>query len=161
MVFSHHSSLHQCYAAEMCSRCESVKYSFTSDPTHCWTLSKEVNSLSYVGTVSGRGSPVSVVTKLCTLRQGFDFRQGQGIFFFAAASRPTDTHSDSYEMDTRDSFPRVKRPGREADYASPSVVESNTWSFASTPPNFFMAWYLVKHRDSITFTFGGSLHILT
>jgi hypothetical protein len=34
------------------------------------------------------GSSVSIVTRLRAERPGFDSRQGQGLFFFATASRP-------------------------------------------------------------------------
>jgi hypothetical protein len=48
-------------------------------------------------------------------------------------------------------FPGVKQPGREADHSPPSSVEvKNIWSYTSTQPYVFMAWYLVKRKD---FTF--------
>jgi len=41
--------------------------------------------------------------------------------------------------------PGVKQPGREADHWSPFTAEfKNAWSYTSTPPSVFMAWYLVK-----------------
>jgi len=51
-------------------------------------------------------------------------------------------------------FPwRVKQLGHEADHSPPSRAEvKNAWSYTSTRPYAFMAWYLVKHRDSFTFT---------
>jgi hypothetical protein len=46
----------------------------------------------------------------------------------------------------------VKLPAREADHSPPSSAEfKNVWSYTSTPPYFFMAWCLVKHRDNFTF----------
>jgi hypothetical protein len=46
-------------------------------------------------------------------------------------------------------FPRLKRPGREADHSLPSSVEvKNAWSYTSTPQYVFMEWYLVKHKDN-------------
>jgi hypothetical protein len=48
----------------------------------------------------------------------------------------------------------VKRPGREADHSPPSSAKvKNAWSYTSTPQYAFMAWCLVKHRDTFTFTF--------
>jgi hypothetical protein len=45
--------------------------------------------------------------------------------------------------------PGVMRPDREADHSSPFSAEvMNVWRYISTPPSVFMAWYLVKHRDS-------------
>jgi hypothetical protein len=34
-----------------------------------------------------------------------------------------------------------------------SAEVKNAWSYTSTPQYFFMAWYLVKHRDNFTFIF--------
>jgi hypothetical protein len=46
------------------------------------------------------------------------------------------------------------RLGPEADHSLPSGAEvKKAWSYTSTVPYVFMAWYLVKHRDSFTFTF--------
>jgi len=40
----------------------------------------------------------------------------------------------------RGSFPRVKRPGREADHSSPSIVDGeNEWSYTSSSPVFTTA----------------------
>jgi hypothetical protein len=44
-------------------------------------------------------------------------------------------HPASYPMVTRDSFPGVQRPGREADHSPPCSSEvKNAWSYTSTPP---------------------------
>jgi len=49
--------------------------------------------------------------------------------------------------------PVVKRPTREADHSPASSVEvKNAWSCISTLQYVFMAWYLDKHRDNLTFT---------
>jgi hypothetical protein len=59
----------------------------------------------------------------------------------------------SYPMGTRDCFPGVKRPGREADHSPPYSAEvKNAWSYTSTPQYVFKAWCLVKHRDNFTFS---------
>jgi len=61
-------------------------------------------------------------------------------------------HPASYPVGTADSYPRVKRPGREAEQSPPSSAEvKNTCSSASTPKYVFMVWCLVKHRDNFTF----------
>jgi hypothetical protein len=41
----------------------------------------------------------------------------------------------------------VKQLGSEANLSpSSSIKVKNTWSYTSTPPASFMAWYLIKHR---------------
>jgi hypothetical protein len=43
----------------------------------------------------------------------------------------------------------VKRQGHEADHSTPASVEvKKMWICISAPPYAFMAWYLIKHRDS-------------
>jgi hypothetical protein len=43
--------------------------------------------------------------------------------------------------------PVVKRPTHEAGNPLPSsAVATNAWSYTSTYPYFFIAWYLVKVR---------------
>jgi hypothetical protein len=54
-------------------------------------------------------------------------------------------HLASYPMNTRGSFPGVKRPGRETDHSPPSSAEvKNEWSHISTSQYAFMAWLSVK-----------------
>jgi hypothetical protein len=61
--------------------------------------------------------------------------------------------------------PWVKRPGHEADHSPLSSAEvKNAWRYTSTLPvhfhgmvlnkamDVFIAWYLVKHMFSFTFT---------
>jgi hypothetical protein len=49
-------------------------------------------------------------------------------------------HPTSYTMGTGSSFPRVKRPGREADHSPPtSAGVKKMWIYTSTPPYAFMA----------------------
>jgi hypothetical protein len=70
-------------------------------------------------------------------------------------------HPASCPMGTRDSFPGVKRPRRDADHSPPSsAAVKNVWSYTSTPQYVFMAWCLVKHRDSFTFTLLNEIFIL-
>jgi hypothetical protein len=46
----------------------------------------------------------------------------------------------------------VKRPGREADHSSLSTAEvKNEWSYTSITQYVFMAWCLVKHRDTLLY----------
>jgi len=43
---------------------------------------------------------------------------------------------------------------RQANHSPLSISEvKNAWIYTSTPPYVLMSWYLVKHRDSFTFTF--------
>jgi hypothetical protein len=49
-------------------------------------------------------------------------------------------NSASYPMGTGDSFPGVKRPGREADHSPPASAEAKKmWIYTSIPPYAFMA----------------------
>jgi len=55
-------------------------------------------------------------------------------------------------MGTEDSFPGVKRLVREANHSlSSSADVRNAWSYISAPPQVFMAWRLVTHRDVLNF----------
>jgi hypothetical protein len=71
-------------------------------------------------------------------------------------------------MGTGGSFPRVKRPGLEADYSSASSAEiKNAWSGTSIHPYVFMVWCLIKqgtrrnamdllkHRDNFPLPYKG------
>jgi len=101
-----------------------------------------------------RDSSVSVVTRPWAGRLRFDFREGQ-IFFCLLHRVQTDSeaHLDCYPMDEVVSFPgKVKRPGREPDHSPPSSVEvKNAWNYNYTPQYVFIAWCLVKHRDTYIF----------
>jgi hypothetical protein len=83
----------------------------------------------------------------------FDSRRRLGIFLFAQVSRtPLGPIQLPIQWVLGAVSLGVKRPGREADHSSPSSAEvNNAWSYTSTPPYVFMAWYLVKHRDNFTF----------
>jgi len=49
-------------------------------------------------------------------------------------------HPVPYPMGTRDSFPEVRRQGREADHSPPSSAEAKkAWIYISTPQYAFMA----------------------
>jgi hypothetical protein len=62
-------------------------------------------------------------------------------------------HATSYTMGTGESFPLgVKRSRREADHSPPSSPKvKECVELTSTPQYVFMAWRLVKDRDSFTF----------
>jgi hypothetical protein len=83
----------------------------------------------------------------------FDFRRELGIFLFTAASRPALGPTQPPIKWVSQTLPLgVKRLGREADHSPPTSAEvKNAWSYTSTPQYVFMAWYLVKHRDSFAF----------
>jgi hypothetical protein len=77
-----------------------------------------------------------------------------GIFLFTTASRtalgptqpPIQWVLDALSLG-------VKRPWREAGHSPPSSAEvKNAWSYTSIPPYVFMAWCLVKYRESFSFT---------
>jgi hypothetical protein len=88
------------------------------------------------------------VTRLQAGIRGLDSRQGQ--VFFSLRHRVQDksgAHPVSYPMGTSCSFIGVKWTGREAP---PTDEVKNAWSYISTPPYVFMAWYLVQQRDNFT-----------
>jgi len=61
-------------------------------------------------------------------------------------------------MGAGSSFPRINRPGREADHSPSSSAEViNACSYTSALQYAFMAWCLVKHRDNFTFYFSAAL----
>jgi hypothetical protein len=90
----------------------------------------------------------------CTLRMRFSascissFKTFFSILFYImlsfgriCVSMGVVKHPASYPMGTRDSFPGVKRSGREADQSPPSSAEvKNAWSYTSTLQYVFMAW---------------------
>jgi hypothetical protein len=50
--------------------------------------------------------------------------------------------------------PGLKRPGPEDDRSPSSFAEDkNAWNYTCTFPYVFMTWYLVQHRDKLTFRF--------
>jgi len=56
------------------------------------------------------------------------------------------THTASYPLGTV-----VPYPERVTDSSHPSSAEvMNEWSYTSTPQFVFMAWYLVKHKFTLT-----------
>jgi hypothetical protein len=55
-------------------------------------------------------------------------------------------------MGTGVSFSGVKRPRIEADYSPPSTAEAKNGRAIPPLPYAFMAWCLIKPRDSFTFT---------
>jgi hypothetical protein len=68
--------------------------------------------------------------------QGFESRQGLGIFLFTTASRPDlgPTQSPIQCVPLALSL-GVKRPQSEACHSPPSSAEvKNAWSYTSTPP---------------------------
>jgi hypothetical protein len=65
-----------------------------------------------------------------------DFRQGQGIFLFATASRPAlESTKPPFQWLSWDLSLGVKRPGREPDHSLPSNTEvKNASSLISINP---------------------------
>jgi hypothetical protein len=62
----------------------------------------------------------------------------------------------------RPSLNIVKRSETEADHSPPSSAEvKNAWSYTSTLSFVFMAWRLIKHRDSLNSYLIFSMHIFT
>jgi hypothetical protein len=111
-----------------------------------------------------RGSSVSIRRRVQAGRQEFDYRQGQwwDIFIFATASRPAPGLSrPSIQRVPGKITPGVRWPGSETDHLPPTSAEvKNTRSIPPLPQYFFMAWYLVKDRNNLTFTFTKSVFLL-
>jgi hypothetical protein len=73
----------------------------------------------------------------------------------------------SYQVGARDSFPGVKRPGREVDHSHPSSAEvKKAWSCTSTHPirlhgvvlnSWCYSWLIVKQTEKFTITFYESI----
>jgi hypothetical protein len=93
-----------------------------------------------------------MVTRLRAGRQGLDPDRGSErifIFFPYPASRPVvgPTHPPFKRIPGALSSER-KRLGLKDDHFPPSGTEiKNAWSYTSTPPSVYMAWYLIKHGD--------------
>jgi hypothetical protein len=64
------------------------------------------------------------------------FPAGAGTFsLHHRVQKGSGAHSASYPVGITNSFPGVKRPGREADHSPPSSAEvKNAWSYTSTAP---------------------------
>jgi len=66
----------------------------------------------------------------------------------------SDTHPAASLVGILDFAPRILWLQREADCSLLSVVQvTNAWSYAFTPPCFFGAWCLIKHRDKFMLLF--------
>jgi hypothetical protein len=76
------------------------------------------------------------------------------ILLFATVSRPAETHPVSFPIGTGNLSPEVMRPPSSAEV-------KNAWSFTSTPPYDFMAWYLIKHKGNFTFYFYNTYIFMT
>jgi len=83
-----------------------------------------------------------------------DFRRDRGYSYFYSI------YTVLCPMDSGVSFPEAKRRGCEADRTSPfSAVVKNAWSYTSIFHYVFMAWRLIKHRDTYSLTHLQSFHI--
>jgi hypothetical protein len=59
----------------------------------------------------------------------------------------------SYPVGNRAFVPGIKLPEREADHLLPFNAEVvNAWGYTSIHLYVFMTWWLIKHRDRLTFT---------
>jgi hypothetical protein len=99
-------------------------------------------------------SSVGIATGLQAGRSGFRVR-------FPAGARNLSLHHRVQTSSRAHSAPiewvpgalslGVKRPRGEAEHSPPSSAEvKNAWSYNFTPQYAFMAWCLVKHRDTFT-----------
>jgi hypothetical protein len=74
--------------------------------------------------------------------RGFGVRVpvGQEFSLLQIVKTGTGANPTSYPMGTGALSPRVKRPGREADYSFPASAEvKKIWNYTSTPPYAFIA----------------------
>jgi len=96
---------------------------------------------------------VSIYDQATSWMTGVLFPAGAGSFSLRhRVLTGSGAHPASYHMGTVSSYPAVKLPAREADSSPLSSTEAkNSWSYTSTPPYLFMAWYLVEHKGSLQF----------
>jgi hypothetical protein len=83
---------------------------------------------------------------------GFDSRRGPGIFLFSTASRPAlGPTQPPIKWVPGALSSGIKRPGREADHLPPLLMPRSRMRGAIPPPQYvFMAWCLVKHKNTFT-----------
>jgi hypothetical protein len=107
-----------------------------------------------------RDSSVRIVTRLQAERAEVCFPAGAGTFFlFLRASRPALEATQPPLQWLQITFSRCRTPRREGYHSPPSSAGVKyAWSYASTPPNVFMAWCMVKHRDNFTLLYLTLLH---
>jgi hypothetical protein len=96
-------------------------------------------------TFESRCGSVTIVTRLRAERIRAQFPAAAGNISLHHHVRPGLSLSSGH----RGSLRGLKWPGREADHSLPCIAQvKNEWIYTSTPPSVFMAWYLIKHRDS-------------
>jgi hypothetical protein len=96
--------------------------------------------------------------------QGFESRQGLGIFLFTTASRPALWPTQPIiQWVRRGSFPGGKAEGRETAHSPPSNAKvKNAWSYTSIPQYACMAWSSdKKHSDNFTLPYQVTEHLLS
>jgi hypothetical protein len=118
---------------------------FTSLLNKIWTailpISLRISIHVHSYKSGNRNRSVRTVTRFRFGRPGLDSRQRQGFF-------PSSPHPDWFWGPPgllcsryRDSFSRVKQPGREFANPPPPTAEfMNAWSYTSTPSHVFMVW---------------------
>jgi len=109
---------------------------------------------SFIGVTNSVGkSADGTVTRLLAVKLGFEFRQWQEIVLFAAAFVPAlRTTQPPIQWIQRFFSSGLKRSWHEADHFLPcSAKVKNVWSYTSNSLYVFMAWCLIKHRESFTF----------
>jgi hypothetical protein len=85
---------------------------------------------------------------------GVRFPAGIAVFLFSTSFRPIPRPTQPrIQWVPAATSPGVKGQGCEADHSPPSSAEVKAWSYTFTSIYVFMSWYLIKHRDSFTFTF--------
>jgi hypothetical protein len=66
-------------------------------------------------------------------------------FFFTASRQALGPTQPPIQWVSEALTSGVKQLGREVDHSPPYTAEVKTaWSYTSTPPYIFMAWYLIK-----------------
>jgi hypothetical protein len=70
----------------------------------------------------------------------FEYRYGEEFSLLQIFQTGSEVHPPSYSLSTGNSFPGVKRPGREVDHSPPTSAEvKKMWIYTSTSPYAFMA----------------------
>jgi hypothetical protein len=81
-------------------------------------------------------------------KNGIRFSAETGILSFRhRLEASSGAHLFSYPLGTGRSFPDGKWPRPETDQSPPlTAQDKSAWSYTSTSPYVFMAWFLIKHR---------------
>jgi hypothetical protein len=111
-----------------------------------WSKFLDLQILIHIQFFLNRVSSVIIVTKLRAWWPGFNYRRGQEIFLFVAASRPALGPTNPPIQ----CIPAVLSPPVAWSWPPPSSAEvKNAWNYISISQYVFMAWCLVKYKTCV------------